>query len=448
MKKVFFPVFLCCLLAIVPNGCKKRRPTGGPNVLLITIDTARADYFGCYGSPDVKTPHIDRLAADGVQFMRNVAPSQCTNPAHASILTGLYMTRHRVLDNRTPMPEAALSLAEILQNRGFATLAAVSAHHLNGPNSRFDQGFEEFLPCRPTEINAAVRNETFLERLASISRRSFFAWVHYFDPHGDYVPPPPFDKMYGVGARYKPVPPHPEMNISKEKKSGPVDPDEIIPLYKGEISFLDEQVGRLIRLLKEKGVYERTLIVLVADHGESMTEKGIFFCHAGMYNPVMHVPLIMTLPEKLPRGIRINRLTSSVDIFPSVLRILGINYSVPAIDGRSVTPMFVKPGYRNHEFVVSEAVNGVIRTIYKDGFKFMKPYPSDWALKESRLYRAWEDYGEDRELINEEPARAAELSSLLEEWLKQANTRTLSARKHQKLDTRTEQALKTLGYLD
>jgi arylsulfatase A-like enzyme len=447
MKKVVLWMSLCGLL-LVGAACKERHLSDAPNLLLITIDTARADYFGCYGSPDVTTPHIDRLAADGVLFERNVAPSQCTNPAHASIFTGLYLSRHRVVDNRTPMPEAALTLAEILQKKGYATLAAVSAHHLNPQNSRFDQGFDLFLACEPNQINAAVRNETFLAELGRITGRSFFAWVHYFDPHGDYVPPPPYDGMYPVGSDYEPVPPHPEMNLSKEKKSAPVDPDRIIPLYKGEISFVDDQVGRLIRFLKERKVYEKTLIVLVADHGESMTEHGIYFCHAGMYNPVLHVPLIMSMPGRLPRGLRLEGVTSSVDIFPTVLRILELSHPARPIDGKNLTPMFSNPRYRNHEYVISEAVNGVIRAVYRDGYKFMKPYPTDWALKQSRLYRAWDDYGESCDLKDQEPARARQLEAALEEWLKRAKSMALPTGQSRNLDPKTRKALKTLGYID
>ena len=125
------------LLVLTPAlfpGCSDSVP---PNVLLLTLDTTRADYIGCYGITDVETPVIDALAAAGTRFARNVSASQCTNPAHASILTGLYVARHQVYDNETPMSEAARTLTEVLQDQGYATLGAVSARHLNPGNSGF-----------------------------------------------------------------------------------------------------------------------------------------------------------------------------------------------------------------------------------------------------------------------------------------------------------------------
>lgn len=435
------------IFVLLHAGCKHSHDET-PNVLLITIDTVRADYIGCYGSPDVKTPNIDKLAAAGVQFMRAIAPSQCTNPSHASLFTGFYPTSHQVLDNRTPLTDEAITLAELLREKGFTTLAAVSARHLNRKNSNFGQGFDSFLECERNSMNAAERNELFLQKLAEISNRLFFAWIHYYDPHGDYAPPPPFDKMYPVGSHYEPVPPQKTMNLNRETKSKPVDPDAIIPLYKGEISFLDEQIGELTGFLKKKKIYEKTLIILVADHGESMTEKGIYFCHAGMYNPVLHIPLIMSIPGRLPAKVRVKPVMSGLDVFPTVLDITGVEYPDDKIDGRSLVPMFSDPGYRNHAIVISEAVDCVIRAIYKDGYKFIKPYPRDWAVKEKQLFHPWEDYEESTDIKFKKPKVTRRMETRLAAWIKAGNRKKLSSRRHEKLDKKTAEALKSLGYIE
>ncbi|MCP5053818.1 MAG: sulfatase [bacterium] len=436
-------------LAISQPGCTQdsRHVTGKPNVLLITVDTLRPDYIGCYGSPDVKTPNIDRLAASGVQFMRNVSPSQCTNPSHASILTGLYAGFHGVTDNHTPLTGKAVTLPEVFRQKGYATLGAVSAGHLNPINSNFSQGFETFLQCEPRELNAAEQNKKFLKELERISSVSFFAWVHYFDPHGDYIPPPPYDKMYPVRSEYDPVPPRPEMNLDPKTRSKPVDPDVIIPLYKGEITYVDSRIGNVIGFLKEKKILDNTLIILVADHGESMTEKGIYFCHNGIYNPVIHVPLIMSFPRKLPRGLRVERLTSSVDIFPTVLEILGTGYRPDRINGRSMVRMFSDPGYQPHAFVVGEAAYTALRTIYQEGYKFIKTFPTDGSPGARRLYRGWEDYHESLELTDREPERAKKMETLLETWIKSAKRKGLKSKQRKKLDKKTEETLKSLGYI-
>lgn len=445
-KKIVLLLFLLIYL-VFQSGCGQRA-VEPPNILLITMDTVRADYIGCYGSPDVKTPTIDKLAYSGVQFMRAVAPSQCTNPSHASMLTGLYPTLHQVKDNRTPLTNEALTLAEILKEKGYSTLGAVSARHLDSTHSNFGQGFDCFLDCHKNQLTAVERNRLFLQELEKISAGTFFAWVHYYDPHGDYAPPPPYDAMYPVGADYEPVPPQKNMNLSPHIKAKPVDPDVIIPRYKGEISFLDEQIGAVIGFLEKKKLTGKTLIIVVADHGESMTEKGIYFCHAGMYNPVLHIPLVMSMPGTLPGKVRVNSVVSGLDIFPTVLEMAGVKYVADRVDGRSLKPMFSNPGHQNHKVVISEAVDCVIRAIYKDGYKFIKPYPRDWAAKEKQLFRPWEDYREDDDLKFKKAQVAKRLEIRLKNWLKAAGRKKLSSRRHEKLDKKTAEALKSLGYID
>ncbi len=447
MQKITILPVILTIFAILQTGCGSH-PEKGPNVLLITIDTVRADYTGCYGSPDVKTPNIDNTAASGVMFTRAVAPSQCTNPSHASMFTGLYPTRHQVLDNRTPLTNEAKTLAEIFKEKGYSTIGAVSARHLNSKNSNFAQGFDFFFECEDREKNAAERNKLFLRKLEEISDSRFFAWIHYYDPHGDYAPPPPYDNMYPVGSNYEPVPPQKTMNLNPRAKSKPVDPDQIIPLYKGEISFLDEQIGVVLRFLKKKKLTNKTLIIIAADHGESMTEKGIYFCHAGMYNPVLHIPLIMSMPGTLPPGHRVNKVISGLDVFPTILEIAGIDYAKDQIDGRSLAPMFSDPSYRNHLIVISEAVDCVIRAIYKDGYKLIKPYPTDWAVKEKQLFRPWEDYEESEDLKLKKPLVARRLEIRLKNWITSSNRKKLSSQKRKQLDPKTAEALKSLGYIE
>jgi arylsulfatase A-like enzyme len=429
------------------GGCERRPDPGTPNVLLITVDTLRADYLGCYGHPEVKTPNIDRLAAEGVNFRNNVAPSQCTNPAHASIFTGLYLAFHGVYDNQTPLAEEALTMAEILRQRDYKTLGAVSARHLNTENANFTQGFDEFLECEPVEITAEERNHKFLKKLRKAASRSFFAWVHYYDPHGDYVPPSPYDTMYPVGAEYDPVPGKEVMDLSEEKKSGPVDPDEIIPLYKGEISYLDHHIGRLLDLLDELEIADDTLVILVADHGESMTEQGIYFCHAGLYNQTTHVPLILRFPGRIRPGLEFSGMTSSVDVLPTVLDLLGFELRGSALDGRSLVPALTDPDYQPHEFVIVEAVDGIIGALYQAGYKYLKPYGDEWSVTEDHLFRPFEDYWETQDLKHKEAERARQMESFLDSWLQAAKQKSLPSVRREKLDKKTEEALKSLGYI-
>ncbi len=429
------------------SGCERRQDLGTPNVLLITLDTVRADYLGCYGNPEVLTPNIDRLAAEGANFLNNVAPSQCTNPAHASIFTGLYLAFHGVYDNQTPLAEEAVTLAEILRQRGYRTLAGVSARHLNTENANFTQGFDEFLECEPVEMTAGERNRDFLKKLRKVSGRSFFAWVHYYDPHGDYAPPAPYDTLYPVRNNFERIPGKEVMDLSEDKKNGLVDPDEIIPLYKGEISYLDHQIGALLKLLVDLKIEEQTLVILVADHGESMTEKEIYFCHAGLYNQVTHVPLIMRFPGKISPGSEFAGLTSSVDIRPTALEFLGYKMSHSRIDGRSLVPALTDPDYQPHEFVIVEAVDGIIGGLYQAGYKYIKPYGDEWSVTEDHLFRPFLDYAEAEDLKYAEEERTRRMESFLDSWLEEAKKKSLPSIRRENLDKKTEEALKSLGYI-
>lgn len=418
-----------------------------PNLLLITLDTTRADYLGCYGSPDVQTPNIDRLAAGGVLFENNIAPSQATNPSHSSMMTGLYLGHHRVYDNTTALADEARTLAEILLDQGYTTLAAVSSRHLNPDNSGFGQGFQAFMESEPFELTAEERNELLLPALEETVEEPFFAWVHYFDPHGDYRPPAEYAHLYPAGHAFKPVRKRRRMNIDWQGAKRRVDPDELIALYKGEITYLDAQIGRLLEVLTTLDVEDNTLVVLVGDHGESMTEKKIYFCHAGLYDQVLRVPLIFRLADRVPAGRRVGALTSSVDILPTVLELLGIE-PTEYIDGVSLIPTFVDDSFKPHEFIVSEAVRGVIRALYMDGYKYIKPYPKDWAMREDHLYQMRTDVAEEVDLKETDPARVEAMDAFLSSWLEATGERALNSQSNDDLDDKTREGLRALGYLD
>ena len=418
-----------------------------PNLLLITLDTTRADYLGCYGSPDVQTPNIDRLAEEGVLFENNIASSQATNPSHSSMMTGLYLGHHRVYDNTTALAEEANTVAEILLDNGYTTLAAVSSRHLNPVNSGFGQGFQTYLESEPFELTAGERNELFFSALEQTAEEPFFAWVHYFDPHGDYRPPEEFARLYPAGDEFKPIRKRRRMNINWEREKRRVDPDELIALYKGEITYLDAQIGLLLEVLSSLKIEDNTLVVLVADHGESMTEKKIYFCHAGLYNQVLQVPLILRLSGRVPAGRRISAPTSSVDILPTILELLGIEL-LDYTDGVSLVPAFSDDGFRPHEFIISESVRGVIRAVYMDGYKYIKPYPKDWAMRKDHLYRSFTDVDEATDLKEEERERAEAMAAFLRSWLEATSERALDSRPNDALDEKTRDGLRALGYLD
>ncbi len=452
---------LCALTALCATapGCGKgtdepATPTGParPNVLLITIDTLRADHLGCYGSPDVKTPVMDGLAAEGALFERAVSTSQGTNPSHASILTGLYVARHRLVNNRTLLADEAVTLAEILSEQGYRTLAAVSVKHLDAPNTHLDQGFERFLPCEGPEMRAFDRNDAGLGRALdelTASDEPFFAWVHYYDPHGSYRPPEPFNTMYPEKQEYGPIPPAKFMEIDPWfMDKGAVDPDTQISLYKGEVSYTDSEIAALLQVLRQADELDDTVLVIVGDHGESMTEHGVYFCHRGLYNPSLHVPLIVRFPDRVPAATRVGSLVSGADVTPTILDLVDVDVGPYEMDGASLVPAMATPGVPVHDAIYAESVGGAGRAIYSGELKFIKQYGTDPFISGNHLFRAWSDWGEHEDLLETHEDDVQRLLGQLEAWYGSSKQRQLPSRERRVLDPETEEALRALGYVD
>ncbi len=305
------------ILGMSPVSQKKNIPgTEGLNVLLITIDTIRADRLG-YSGYNIETPHLDALAFGGARFLNAVCQVPLTLPSHASILTGTNPPFHQIKNNGTYfLDENLTTLAEILKQEGYQTAAFIGAFPL-GSQFGLDQGFDLYddgfknpdhlKGYEPQRVAAQVFERT-AEWFDLNSRDSFFVWVHYYDPHLPYTPPPPFDKTYRSP-------------------------------YDGEIAYTDVYVGKLVELLKEKDIYGNTLIVVAGDHGEGLGEHredthGIF-----LYDTTLKIPLIFHSPGRIPEEIAVDSQVRTVDIFPTVLDILNIS-SPKDCQGQSLVPFF------------------------------------------------------------------------------------------------------------
>ena len=253
------------------------------NVVLITIDTLRADHVGCFGYKQIKTPNIDGLAADGTRFERAFAVVPVTLPSHSAILTGTYPMRSGMHDfSANKLSPTQPTMASVLKQAGYATGAVIAAAVLDGKfglNQGFDFYYDHFDFSRLSESNldemerpGNVVADQALDWLGKNSQKKFFLWMHLYDPHAPYNPPEPYRTQYAGRP------------------------------YDGEIAFADEQVGRLLRYLKDKGIYQKTVIVLTGDHGESLGEHGEKTHGFFIYNATMHVPLIIRVPEVLRDG--------------------------------------------------------------------------------------------------------------------------------------------------
>ncbi|MGE3345243.1 MAG: sulfatase-like hydrolase/transferase [Vicinamibacterales bacterium] len=286
------------------------------HVVLFTLDTTRADALGSYGGRATVTPHLDQLAASGVRFDAAISPSPITGPAHAALLTGRYPARYGVRDNATtPLPEEAVTLAERLRDAGFATGAFIGAFVLDRPYG-FAQGFGTFGGFDRVEAgreaNAERRGDAVVDEaiawLGSVSTdQRVFLWVHLYDPHAPYAAPAPFAGRH---------------------------PDQP---YLDEVAYMDAQIGRVLDALRTRGLFDDSLILAIADHGESLGEHGEDEHGVFLYEPVIRVPFIVSGPS-VQEGLTVSEQVRSIDVTPTVLDLVGLPKADDA-DGESLTAL-------------------------------------------------------------------------------------------------------------
>jgi arylsulfatase A-like enzyme len=291
------------------------QPPAPIGVVIITLDTTRADRLSVYGFMDAAMPHLERLGREGIVFDRATSVAPLTLPAHCSLFTGLYPPAHGVRDNADrPLSPEHTTLAETLRAHGFRTGAFVGSVVLDADRG-LAQGFDRYSGVADVDASAGVtmpRRQRPADEVVTDAIRwidgihgsRFFAWVHLYDPHRPYDPPEPFRSKYA-------------------------DP------YIGEIAFADSQIGRLLEALERRNVLDRTVIVVAADHGESQGDHGERDHGVFVYESVLRVPLIIRSPNVSPR--RIADVVRLVDIMPTVLDLVGVRS--PAVDGVSLVRM-------------------------------------------------------------------------------------------------------------
>jgi arylsulfatase A-like enzyme len=460
-----------------------------PNVLLITIDTLRADHVGCYGSRTARTPAMDALAREGVVVETAISPIPLTGPSHTTLLTGLYPARHGVtLNQPIPLKAGVRTLPEILASQGYATAAFVSGITLKDQVSTLPERFQLYdadfsrIPFVPELLlsnslaRLALREtgqpsgwfERKAERTVEAASRwlrsrgdggePFFLWVHLYDPHGPYTPPPPFDRVDGSldGGRT-----HGDWYGVPVEERGEIlaDPRELRvlrALYAGEVSYADQQVGRLLATLRSLGLMERTLTVLTSDHGESLTEHGYYFDHSvALYEPDLRVPLLLRLPGRKWAGSRIQRLAGLTDVTPTVLDLLGL--PIPRrLDGSPLLrdlATAAKAGPAPVPAVVSAVFQGEIAGAKKllalrtREHKYIRvsPWWGDHLLIPGReeLYDLVRDPGEEHDLAAREPALLSRYRALAEPYWRGWLVPTRAGERSRE----GEKELRALGYL-
>lgn len=404
------------LLLHNPGGTEIQR------VVLISIDTCRADHLSCYGFSKKTTPHIDRIAEEGVLFENVVTPAPITLPAHVSLLTGLTPPSHGIHDNLNYyLPEEKLTLTEILKANGFVTGAVVSAFVLDarfGLHQGFDSFQDDFVNVYYTASGSERRGdettEFAIQWLRQHKDEKFFLFLHYYDPHFPYDPPEPYASQYTN------------------------DP------YSGEIAFTDHCIGRIVDTLKELEMYHSTLLIIVGDHGEMLGEHGekqhLFF----IYEAALRVPLLVKIPGGLREPVRVEETVGLIDVAPTVCSLLKID--IPKLlQGMSLEPFLKgkKPTAKPRYFYIESMM-----PTYLGANPLLGVCTSRWKYIQTtrpELYHLETDCHEQVDLVKKELKRVRICKGALEKILKEQLADPAESRRAP--DRETLDKLASLGYV-
>ena len=438
---------LCALPAML--GCQPAAPR--PSALVITLDTTRADALSCLGGRPGTTPVLDALAARSTLFEQARSETNVTGPSHVTILSGLRAIDHGVHWNGAPIPETVETLPVALQRAGWSTAGFVASRHLST-----EMGWRGFdaLPAVEEQLTAAEVTDRALAWLDREDGEPFFLWVHYWDPHMQYEPPPELvgrfytgDPTAGSGPRIVEQPYFSQFpRAGVEEWLGDVrDPEWARAMYDAELHSADAEIGRL--LAAAEGAAAGGLVVAVtSDHGEAFGEHGIYYGHRGLYEPQLRVPLILHVPGGPPQ--RTAAQVSTLDVAPTVAELLGVELPGPR-SGTSLAPRVRDgvpvPGLEERVHVYENARNQGV-AVRRGDWKLIVGIERDHPLYAGppRLYDLASDPGETNDVAAEHPELVAELKALLEPWLALGVVQRGSM---PHLDDAAVERLRALGYL-
>lgn len=422
-----FGSFACVAALLALGACrqseKSAQTTPPPrriNVVLVTIDTLRPDRLGCYGYTKAATPNLDKLARNGTLFENAVTQVPLTAPSHASIFTGAYPPVHKVRDNGGFVLEGPqATLAEILQQKGWDTAAFIGASVLKRAFG-FSRGFTVFDDQMP-KLEPGQRSGDYSERRAGVvvdkatewlqrqTGRPYFLWVHVFDPHSPYDPPPPFREQFRGRA------------------------------YDGEVAYTDRELGRLFDAVARKPESEDTLLVIMSDHGEGLADHGEYSHGVFLYDVTLRIACILSGPG-IPKGARVKQQARAVDVLPTILDFIG-EKPPAAVQGASLVPAMngkLDPDAWSYAESLYPKINmgwAELRGIRTNRWKYVRaPKPE--------LYDLSSDPAETANVLSEHPEEVKALEARLRSVAAEGEKVETAM-----IDRRTMEQLKSLGYV-
>jgi arylsulfatase A-like enzyme/predicted Zn-dependent protease len=396
------------------------------NVIVITLDTTRADRLPCYGRRDLETPTIDAFAARGVRFENCYCQTPLTLPSHTTLMTGTLPLYHGIRDNGGFfVPEKLKTMAELFKDKGYETGAFIAAYVLDskwGLNQGFDTYYDKFDMSKFKRISLGTvqrpANEVLDQALPWLDARKdkkFFAWLHLYDPHTPYDPPPPYDKLYANRP------------------------------YLGEIAFADSQLGRLWSWLGSNGLLEKTFIVFAGDHGESLGEHGEQSHGFFIYQGAIHVPLIVVTPFPKLQGVVSGQVATLADILPTVCEMAGLPRPAE-VQGKSLLPAFYGRKLRETPLAYSETFYprfhygwSDLKAVQDGRYKLiLAPVPE--------LYDVVADPSEEKNLVYLEKKVYQRMNAEAEAYIARSSQNAYEM-DTTKIDEETREKLAALGYV-
>lgn len=448
---------------------------GGPiaskkhHVVLIVVDTLRRDALGCYGNGRRPSPAIDAVAGQGVRFDQAISASSWTLPSVASLLTGTWPTLHGALGKRTgrqgerrtrltPIRDEVITAAEVLSKSGFRTIALTN-HVFVSELVHLDRGFDVF-DNRPAYNKSIRRADEMMSTALDYIRAGVdgpnFVFLHLFDPHLNYDPPGEYASKYTGGRTAPAAPLSMKQCVDMQTKTGkgvagPPEEDiaHITAVYHGEVSFVDDQIGRLIGELVKMGIYDETAILITADHGEEFWDHDRFEHGHSMYDELIRVPLIVKLPRHITPAKRVvSTQVRVLDVMPTVFEMVGVEKPESFV-GNSLLPLIMGEAEPDRIAFSEGTLHGTDKISWRtDRYKYMVEFVSG-DKEEARLYDWRNDPDEKENLIEKLPDIAAKLEADLSGFHMQLEARARSMSKPTIAPESPDvtRSLKSLGYI-
>ena len=470
-------------LALATAWPASARPEPPRGVIIVVVDALRADHLGCYGYPRATSPNIDRLAADGVRFANAVAAAPWTLPSLGTLWTSLYPSVHgatrrsnEVEITRDPshfhpvrkLDQSRTTLAEVLQANGFATAAFVDGAY-TGRTFGMAQGFSLFVEDEVSSVGLNV--DALFNWLHDVDGHPFFAWVHAIEVHSPYTPkgiPPDIQRRSDAAAvRYRATRPEEDARFlgvdfdpgysgevdgslpslgklrSAARLPSAADLRHLNALYDRGIAYTDYWIGKLVDGLKQRGLYDQTVLIVTADHGDELFDHGGLEHAQTFYEETMRVPLIMRVPGA-PHARVVAQQVGLIDVMPTLLDLLAVPHSL-FLQGVSLVPLLTDGTSLPERFLFGEAAMSLWRkAVRSDSFKYLE------EKRKRELYDLRSDPGERHNLCSAEPSQCEEFAARVEHWRSDmAATKErlqLPATHDAAIDEQTAERLRALGY--